>query len=150
MDTRYFQHNFIDTGPFVSDTQSRHTEKADAAGKKILQGLMADYTGPVAVRLWNRETVIGKPGALCTLVFNHPRVLRDLILHRDLIRLAEHHLSGTIDVEGDMELLFSLTGFLQTTRWSFKQHMAALWNALQLPFRLYHDGSGISTGKPHS
>jgi len=116
-------------------------ERGAEAGKKVLQGLMKDYSGPVAVRLWNGETIIGKPGAACTLVFNHPRALRDLILHQDLLRLAEDYLSGAIDVEGDMESLFSLTEFLLNAGWPLKQRLAALWNAWRLPSSHFHDGS---------
>ncbi|MFQ5644619.1 MAG: hypothetical protein ACE5FQ_13120, partial [Thiogranum sp.] len=100
---------------------------------------MDGYAGPVAVRLWNGERVIGKAGAPCTLVFNRPSALRDLILRRDPVRLAEDHLSGAVDVEGNMELLFSLTDFLLNAGWSLQQRLAALWNAARLPSARHHD-----------
>jgi cyclopropane-fatty-acyl-phospholipid synthase len=117
------------------------TEKDAEAGKRVLQGLMKDYTGPVAARLWNGETVIGRPDAPCTVVFNHPRPLRDLILHQDLVRLAEDYLSGAIDIEGNMESLFSVTDFLLGASWSLKQRLDALWNAWRLPSARFHDSS---------
>ncbi|GMQ89651.1 MAG: class I SAM-dependent methyltransferase [Gammaproteobacteria bacterium] len=141
MDTKYFYHNFIAEAPASPATHSPRPVKVDETGKKILLGLTEGYTGPVAVRLWNGETIIGEPGAPCTLVFNHPWALRNLILHRDLIRLAEDHLAGAIDVEGDMESLFSLTEFLLNAGWPLKQRLSALWNALQLPSGHFHDGS---------
>ncbi|GMQ88419.1 MAG: class I SAM-dependent methyltransferase [Gammaproteobacteria bacterium] len=141
MDTKYFSHSFIAAAPASRVAHSPRPVKTDETGKKILLGLMGGYSGPVAVRLWNGETIIGKPGAPCTLVFNHPWALRDLILHRDLIRLAEDHLAGAIDVEGDMESLFSLTDFLLNAGWPLKQRLAALWNAWQLPSGHFHENS---------
>ncbi|GMR21180.1 MAG: C17 cyclopropane fatty acid synthase CfaB [Gammaproteobacteria bacterium] len=142
MNTKNLTRNLIaETLTPVPVDHSTRPERAVEAGKRIVQGLMKDYSGPVAVRLWNGETVIGEPGAYCTVVFNHPRALRDLVLHQDLVRLAEDHLAGAIDIEGDMESLFSLTEFLQHASWSLKQRLAVLWNALRLPSDHVHDGS---------
>ena len=115
-----------------ADGPVRH-DRAAETGKRVLKLLMRDYTGPVAVRLWNGETVSGERDAPCTIVFRRPRALRDMILHHDLLRMAEDYLSGDIDVEGDMESLFSLTEYLQNTGWSTQQRLAALWNAWKLP-----------------
>jgi len=71
--------------------------------------------------------------------FKYPWALRDLILHQDLVRLAEDYLSGAIDVEGDMEALFSLTDFLLNAGWPLKQRLAAFWNAWRLPSGHSHD-----------
>ncbi|MCO6414509.1 MAG: class I SAM-dependent methyltransferase [Thiogranum sp.] len=102
-------------------------------GRRIVQVLLWHYRGPVAIRLWNGETVIGSHDSPCTLVIQNARALRDLVLYRDLVRLAETHLSGAIDVEGDVETLFSLTEFLSNNDWSYKQQLCALWYALRLP-----------------
>jgi len=118
-----------------------HPERAVDAGRRVLQELMKDYSGPVAVRLWNGETVIGASDAPCTVVFKYPRALRDLIMHRDLVRLAEDYLSGGIDVEGDMESLFSLTDFMLNAGWTWKQRFSAFWNAWRLPSGHSHDSS---------
>ncbi len=67
----------------------------DAAARRILGLVLKDYRGPVAIRLWNGETVGSDLAAPCTLVFRHPAVLRDLVLHQDLMHLAE-----ILDVEG--------------------------------------------------
>lgn len=107
-------------------------EKDAAIARRIVREMMAGYDGPVAIRLWNGETVVGERDAPCTLVFHHPGALRELILHGDLLRLAEAHLAGAADVEGDMETLFSLTGFLLAARWSWWRRAALLWHALQL------------------
>lgn len=65
------------TAPVSHSTQS---ESAVETGKHVLQELMNEYAGPLALRLWNGETVVGAPDAPCTVTFNHPSVLRDLIL----------------------------------------------------------------------
>ncbi len=142
MGSKNSTHNLIAEAPAVAPADnSTRSARAVEAGKHVLQGLMKDYSGPVAVRLWNGETIIGTSDAPCTLVFNHPWALRDLILRQDLIRLAENHLSGAIDVEGDMESLFSLTEFLLNAGWPLKQRLTALWNAWRLPSGHFHDGS---------
>jgi len=110
-------------------------------GAHALQDLMKDYTGPVAIRLWNGETIIGGFDATCTVVFNQPWALRDLILRQNLDRLAEDYLSGAIDIEGDMESLFSLIEFLLNADWALKQRLTALWNGWRLPSGPLHDGS---------
>ncbi len=133
MDTGYFEHRFLTETSAATASVSARASKTERYATNILHALMRTYTGPVAIRLWNEKPVIGKPAAPCTLVFRHPRALRDLVLHRDIMRLAESHLEGAIDVEGDMELLFGLGVFLQQTGWSLKQRLTALWNALRLP-----------------
>lgn len=113
-----------------------HPERQDRSiviGRRILQALLVDYRGPVAIRLWNDETVIGSQDAPCTIVFHNARALRDLLLYRDLVRLTEAHLSGDIDVEGDIEILFSLAEFLSHTDWSLRQKFVALRHAIRLP-----------------
>ncbi|VAW73789.1 Cyclopropane-fatty-acyl-phospholipid synthase [hydrothermal vent metagenome] len=130
-----------DTSAVVPVDLSVYPERVSGAGRRVLQGLMKNYSGPVAVRLWNGEVVIGSSGAPCTVVFNHPQALRDLILHRDLVRLAEDYQSGAIDVEGDMESLFSLTDFMLNAGWSLKQRLTAFWNAWRLPSGHAQDSS---------
>ena len=108
-------------------------QRADRAGRRILEILGGGYQGPVAVRLWNGETVIGDPHAACTLVFRDPAVLRELILRQDVKRLGEAYLAGRIDVVGDIETVFSLAEYLQGLQLTPRQRLALLGLALQLP-----------------
>lgn len=106
---------------------------ADAAARRILRLVLKDYHGPVAIRLWNGETVGSDLAAPCTLVFRHPAVLRDLVLHQDLMHLAEAHLAGAVDVEGDLEALFDLSEYLHDFAPSWSRRLKALGWALRLP-----------------
>lgn len=110
-------------------------DAVDAAARHILRLILENYHGPVALRLWNGETVIGDNAARCTIVFRHPAVLRDLVLHHDPVRLAEAHLASEVDVVGDMEVLFDLGGYLYYFTPSWYKRLQALWCALRLPNR---------------
>lgn len=67
----------------------------------------------MAIRLWNDEIGVGNKNAKCTLVFKQSYPLRDLILSRDLNRLAGAHINGVVDTEGDFERFFDLVDYLQ-------------------------------------
>ena len=79
----------------------------------LLDIVLRDYNGPVAVRLWNDQVVTGKEDAPCCLVFREPYPLCDLLLTRNINYLAEAHLDGDVDTEGDLELVFDLLDFVQ-------------------------------------
>ena len=111
----------------------RQERRIDRAGRRILEILGAGYQGPVAVRLWNGETVIGSPEARCTLVLRHPAALRELVLRRDVKRLGEAYLAGHIDVVGDIETVFSLSDHLAELQLGASQRLALLGQALRLP-----------------
>lgn len=110
-------------------------EAVTIAGRGMLERLLAGYDGPVAVRLWNSEHIHGEIDAPCTLVFSQPSVLRHLVLHRDLVHLAESYLTGEVDVEGDMEMLFDLTDYALGLHFSWPDKWRMLRQALCLPAR---------------
>jgi len=110
----------LDTHPGLEDTAA------------ILRELLAGYCGPVAVELWNGETVIGDEPSSCRIVFHRPEPLRDLILHRDLLRLAEAYLREEVDVEGDIEAVFDLADFIQTLSPPWPKRFHLLRHALRL------------------
>jgi len=66
--------------------------------------------------------------------------LRDLILHRNLLRLAECYLSGAIEVEGDLESLFDLKTHLLNLNLPLGTRLHLLYQALRLP-KLARHGS---------
>ncbi len=106
-----------------------------AAGREILERLLAGYDGPVAVRLWNGECINGNTTAPCTVVVHEPSVLRHLILHRDLLHLAECYMAGELDAEGDMEQLFDLIEYASKLRLSGMDKWRMLQQAFRLPRR---------------
>jgi len=66
-------------------------ETVVSAAREILERLLAGYDGPVGVRLWNGERIFAGADAPCTVAVHHPSVLRHLVLHQDLVRLAEFY-----------------------------------------------------------
>ena len=102
-------------------------------GADIVSAVLADYRGNIAIRLWDDTLVQGQRDAPCTLVFREPGALRDVILHRNLLRLAECYLAGAIDVEGDMESLFDLRIHLDNLELPFTTRLYLLRQALRLP-----------------
>ncbi len=107
--------------------------RIDHAGRRILDIIGAGYRGPVAVRLWNGETVIGSQTARCVLSIRNPAVLRELVLRHNPKCLGEAYLTGDIEVSGDLESAFSLVGHLQGLELSAGQRLSLLRLALALP-----------------
>ena len=109
-------------------------------GLDIISVVLADYRGDIAIRLWDGALAQGQPGAPCTLVFKEPGALRDLILHRNLLRLADCYLTGSIDVEGDLAALFDLRIYMGDLELSPCTRLHLLRQALRLP-KLNRQGS---------
>ena len=106
--------------------------EGEAVALRLLRAILEGYRGPVAVRLWNGEQ-LGSRSAPAALVFHHPAPLRELVLHGDLLRLAECYLNGLVDAEGDMERLFDLVDHLARRSWSWRERLRLLHLAMQLP-----------------
>ncbi len=118
----------------------KNRQQAAATGRRILTLVLADYQGPVAIRLWDGELAIGHDNAPCTVVFHQPSILRNLILHRNIMHLAEAYLAGEGDIEGDTEILFDLMCYMRdlVLPWSIKWRVMRL--SLSLPGVLHHAG----------
>ncbi len=109
---------------------AQHLEHA----RKIIEVVLGDYRGPVAVCLWNGECVVpGNQNPRCTVVFRHPAPLRQLLLQQDIVRLGEAYLAGEVDVEGDIEALFHLVAHLQRHAPTWLERLRILTRALRLP-----------------
>ncbi len=102
-------------------------------GREIIAMIMTGYTGPVAIRLWDGTLAYGTSTAPCTIIFRTPTTLRDMILHRNLLRLADSYLTGEIDVEGDLESLFDLRTHLSGQDLPLGTRLKLLFMALRLP-----------------
>jgi cyclopropane-fatty-acyl-phospholipid synthase len=102
-----------------------------AAG--IVRRVFQDYPGNMAVRLWNGQTLAFGGGAPeFTLVFRESRPLRELILTRDALRLAEAYFLGKVDVEGNLYAALQLKDYLQSMRLSAFEKAAFLSAAFLL------------------
>ena len=123
-------------------------EAASAAARRILVLVLADYRGPVAVDLWNGERIVGNDDAPCALVFRHPSVLREQLLHRDLMRLGESYLTGEVDMVGDIEALFDLVEYLRRHELTWSARLSVVPEALHLPrAEVLFDSHSIRAGR---
>ena len=104
-------------------------------GMEVVSAVLPHIQIPVAFRLWNGRLAAGRPDAPCTVRINHPGVLRELILHRDLQRLVDAYLDGALTVEGDMERLFGIGQHLDCTRLTWRERLYLLYQATKLPVR---------------
>ncbi len=117
-------------------TDNQYTTRlqtATAAGHSILKQILANYKGTVAIQLWDGKFAVGNADAPCTVVFNQPSVLRQLILRRNVVHLAEDYLAQDVDIEGDVEHLFDMVCYMRdlVIPWTRKLHL--MWQALKLP-----------------
>ncbi|HEY9199236.1 MAG TPA: cyclopropane-fatty-acyl-phospholipid synthase family protein [Gammaproteobacteria bacterium] len=110
----------------VSDAASIH-------GRRILETLLEGYTGHTAVTLWDDSYIRGDTGADGELNFAQPAALRELILHPDLVRMAENYLHGAIEVHGSMDAAFDLVDFLEGRDIGGLERTRLLARALRLP-----------------
>lgn len=121
--------------PVTGRAGHAHDGATAQAGRELVATVLAGYQGSVAVRLWNGELVTGTANAPCILQFRQPAALRELILHRDLLRLAAAYLRGEVDVEGDLEHLFTLGPFIEQLDLSWRDRLHLLRQAFRLPAR---------------
>lgn len=118
----------------TQDRRSTLTRLPPAArARHIVQRVFRDYPGNLAVRLWDGSTSsfgAGRPAV--TLIVREPGVLRDLILFRDPLRLAEAYVQGGLDVEGDIYAALGMKDHLQSLDLSASEKVAFLFTALLL------------------
>lgn len=85
----------------------------------IVNQVFRDYPGGIDVRLWDGHMVsLGVAPSRFTLVFNDPARFRELMLHRDPLRLAEAHCSGEVEIEGSIFDALRLKDHFQSLRLS--------------------------------
>ena len=83
------------------------------------------------MRLWDGQ-VLGAADAACTLVLHDAAVLRDLVLRRDPLRLAEAFFRGQVDIEGDLYAALGLRAQLEGLRLTHRERFGLAWQALAL------------------
>jgi len=109
------------------------TSAGASRAERIVRRVFRDYPGSMAVRLWDGQTIaFGGSTPAFTLVFREPRTLRELILTRDPLRLAEAYFLGEVDVEGDLYAALQLKDYLEFLRLSAFEKAAFLSAALLL------------------
>ena len=117
--------------PSVLSTASQ--DNTIESAREVVQILMRGYSGPLAVRLWDRSLAAGSEAALCTLHIRSASILKPLIIGRDIIVLVEDFLAGRIELEGDLESLFDATRHFECLSLSPAEKLHLFRLALQLP-----------------
>ena len=109
------------------------------AATRIIQKLLGRFDGSVALRLWSDATqsfgkCVGQVAPSFTLVLRDPGVLRDLVLKRGPIPLADAYFHGRLDVEGDLYAALGLKNHLQNLTLTGRERASLLVDALRLAF----------------
>ncbi len=109
------------------------------AATRIIQKLLGRFDGSVALRLWSDATqsfgkCVGQAAPSFTLVLRDPGVLRDLVLKRGPIPLADAYFHGRLDVEGDLYAALGLKNHLQNLTLTGRERASLLVDALRLAF----------------
>lgn len=119
------------------DTLEHQSTSADlpANGRfqQLVQRVFRDYEGSLAARLRDGVTVnIGAGPPTFTLIVRDPGLFRELVLHRDPLRLAEAYFQDRLDVEGDLYAALALKEHFQSLKLSLAERVVLLFTALAL------------------
>ena len=99
----------------------------------ILHRLFKKYLGAFTIRLWDNSVLyIGKDIPSFTLTVRSPKVLRDLVLFHDPIRLAEAYFDGAVEVAGDFNMAMGLRYYLENIKLPFQEKLLLALRALAL------------------
>jgi cyclopropane-fatty-acyl-phospholipid synthase len=116
-------------------TTSRPEGAPTEAAMRIFHRLLSPFDGSLALRLWNGVThYFGHNAPSFTLVFRDPAVLRDLVLRRSPLPLADAYFHGRVDVEGDLYDALKLKNHLQNLSFTARERAGLMVDALRLAF----------------
>lgn len=115
-----------------SRAASSHAEVA----VRVLRRLLRSFRGSAAFRIWNDAThTVGSTVPDFTLVVRDPALLRNLVLRRDSLLLAEAYVRGVLDFEGDLYAALRLKYHFETLPLSLRERAALVLDVLRLPSR---------------
>jgi len=116
---------------------------------RILRRIFHGYAGPVTLRLWDGSSLTFGPGNVqATLVVHDARVVRDLVLFQDPLRLAEAYIQGLVDVEGDIYSVLALKEHFNALRPSPRTKVALFSDASRLAYRIKNGDSPSPAAAP--
>jgi cyclopropane-fatty-acyl-phospholipid synthase len=105
-------------------------------GVRIMETLLRGYRGAMGFRLWNTvEQQLGNGPPAFTFVVNDPQVLRQLVIRRSPLLLADAYIRGLIDFEGDLYAALGLKPHFQALALNLREAGGLLFDALRLPGR---------------
>lgn len=107
--------------------------KSSKLAHHILRRLFKKYLGAFTVKLWDNSVLqIGKGVSAFTLYIRSPNVLRQLVLFRDPVRLAEAYFDGEVEVAGDFNTAMKLRYYLENLKLPFQEKFLLALRALRL------------------
>jgi len=114
-----------------------HPNGDKEAGTRIVNRLFHRYpqfsSHSMAVALWNGQHVVfGQHAPDFVLKIKTPRVLCDLVLNPDPVRMAEAYFDEEIDVSGDFAAAMKLRYYIESLSFTLPEKAAMLWDALLL------------------
>ena len=116
----------------------KHVNEAANKAEAILTRLFKRSSTSISIRLWNGATFLigdAPPTQLTpafTLVINHPRVIRLLVLNNNPMLLAESYFSGDIDIEGNFFAAIQLKD-THLMHVSWREKLIFILKAISLP-----------------
>src|SRR5690554_3638264 len=99
-------------------------DRAVRSSLAFLQELLGNLPlGEVAVRLWDGTVWKNTPRPRCTLVLKHPGALRRMFMPTNQLSLGEAYLYDDFDIEGDIEVGFTLADSLLEMNWGLGEKL---------------------------
>lgn len=115
------------------NNQHAQKEKSAILAHQILRRLFRDYQGAFSIKLWNGSVLnVGNESPKFTLSFKHQSVLRNLVLFRDPVRLAEAYFDNSVEVAGDFNAAMHLRYYLENLTLPFREKLLLALRVLAL------------------
>ncbi len=117
----------------IDNGRNFQMERSTDLAHRILHRLFNAYKGVFAIRLWDGSLLqIGDGSPMFTLSIKHPGVLRQLVLFRDPIHLAEAYFDGVVEVTGDLNSAMELRYYLENLVLPFQGKLLLALHAMKL------------------
>ena len=124
------------TSGAIDHSVRAHDPGAVDAALRIVKRLLRGFRGSIDVRLWNDSSFqLGPAAPEFTLVVRDPTVLRELVMQRNPMLMAEAHFRGLLDFEGDLYAALRLKPHFQALALPLRERFALWRDALRLPRR---------------
>jgi cyclopropane-fatty-acyl-phospholipid synthase len=116
------------------DSGWQTSDKSDVKiSRQILELMFKNYPGGFLIKLWDDSVLkIGESAATFSLTLKHAKIVHDLILFRDPVRLAEAYFDGGVEIEGDFNTLMDLRYYLEKIKLPLLDKLNVLFNTLML------------------
>jgi cyclopropane-fatty-acyl-phospholipid synthase len=105
------------------------------AATRIVERLLGAFDGSFALRLWNGVThYYGQGSPEFTLAFHDPAVLREMVLQRSPLPLADAYFRGRAEIEGDLYAALRLKNHFISLSLTPRERAGLFVDALRLGF----------------